>query len=95
MLQAVLAAVCAMFAVLWFRALTRVRRNVCERSMVAQHVAQVLGSLGPNRVRHVTHRLVRFQASVRRQQAAVLRRRLQAMEAYEASGPLRNQCCGC
>ncbi len=80
-MQGVLLAICTVLAALWFRALTRVRRNVLERASVARHVTAVVTSLNKQRTKEVATRLVAFQSYFRRRQAVVLCRRLIAMEA--------------
>jgi hypothetical protein len=76
-----LGAVCAMFTVLWFRALARVRVNVAERSMTASRVATTYCALTPIRAMWVLRRVVQLQGLVRRRRAAILKRRLVAMAA--------------
>ncbi len=82
MLQLVLAAACVAFAILWFRALSRVRANVAERSAAVRCIAATYTGLSSGRADVVLKRLVVLQAAVRRRRAVVLRRRLLAMAAY-------------
>lgn len=89
-LQGLLGCICIMFGVLWFRAVERVRASVIERTSVARFVSQVMTGLCTEAKETMLARLVVFQAAVRRRQAIRLRWRLEAMEAYDASGPQRN-----
>ncbi len=85
-LQVVLALVCAMFGVLWHRAMARVRRNVMERSAAQRHVADVQSALPLDKAVVAVKGVVRLQALVRRRLATTLRSRLEAMEAYVSHG---------
>ncbi len=82
LLQVAIGATCVMFALLWQRAMARVRRNVCERAAAQRHIADTQSLLSLDRAVSTLRGVMRMQALVRAHQAETLRRRMEAMEAY-------------
>ncbi len=89
-MQAVLAATCTLFGVLWMRAVVRVRRSVLQRSAMLKRMAALTSGIDGEVLSVVVNAIVRLQNSVRRRREALVRARLEAMEAYEATTPYRN-----
>jgi hypothetical protein len=86
-LQGLVACICIMFGVLWFRAVERVRSNVAERAPVSRRIASLLAVLPPDTKIMVMSRVVQLQASARRRLALRLRQRLLAIDAYVVGRP--------
>ena len=77
-----LGAICAMFGVLWLRAMARVRVHIGERASLSRHVTSVLKGLSPSARFWTVCQVVTLQAAVRRRLATILAQRMLAMKAY-------------
>ena len=90
MMQAALAVASAMFSVLWFRALRRVRDSIRTRTEVLQRVDAAMTGLSPDALRRVSAAVTLLQAVVRGRQSRLRYERVLVMESFEAAASDRN-----